>query len=158
MISVLTGGYVAKNIIAEMLTKLLANKYALYTKTQAYHWNVIGCHFLEMHEFMQKQYEDLANSVDEIAERIRALDTVAPLGLNMMAKLSEIKDTKGLADWNEIIEDLIKDHQKICKAMYDIAKAAEKASDIVTLDMMVRRITVHEKFIWMMKSISHKTK
>jgi len=52
------------------LKTLLANTYALYLKTHNYHWNVKGPNFFSLHKLLEEQYEDLAEAVDDIAERI----------------------------------------------------------------------------------------
>ena len=53
------------------LKKILADTYALYTKTQNYHWNVQGIHFKSVHELLETQYTDLADAIVMIAELIR---------------------------------------------------------------------------------------
>ena len=60
--------------IAEGLSKLLADTYTLYLNTHNFHWNVTGPMFNTLHLMFMDQYTELWNSVDVIAERIRALD------------------------------------------------------------------------------------
>ena len=64
--------------IAEGLSKVLADSYLLYLKTHNYHWNVTGELFHQLHEQFEEQYTELAEAIDEIAERIRALGFRAP--------------------------------------------------------------------------------
>ena len=64
--------------IAEGLGVLLADTYTLYLKTHKYHWNVSGPMFQTLHLMFETQYNELALAVDLIAERIRALDVLAP--------------------------------------------------------------------------------
>ena len=45
--------------VIESLKKLLANNYALYLKTQNYHWNVTGPNFKPLHVLFEEQYNDL---------------------------------------------------------------------------------------------------
>ena len=59
--------------VAEELSKLLAESYTLYLKTHKYHWNVTGPMFHSLHLLFEQQYTELAEAVDTIAERIRAL-------------------------------------------------------------------------------------
>ena len=40
------------------LEKVLADTYALFLKTQNYHWNIEGCCFKENHELFEKEYDD----------------------------------------------------------------------------------------------------
>jgi len=38
-----------------------------------YHWNVVGPQFHDLHKFLDAQYEELADIVDDVAERARSL-------------------------------------------------------------------------------------
>ncbi len=57
--------------VADSLKMVLADTYALYLKTQNYHWNVTGPNFKSLHLLFEEQYTDLAQAVDSVAERIR---------------------------------------------------------------------------------------
>lgn len=43
------------------LSKLLADSYLLYLKTQNYHWNVTGKMFQPLHTLFEEQYLELAH-------------------------------------------------------------------------------------------------
>ncbi|HBT36354.1 MAG TPA: DNA starvation/stationary phase protection protein, partial [Hyphomonas sp.] len=68
----------ARNTSADALRVLLAETYALYSKTHGYHWNVTGPRFNSLHTMFETQYNELWMALDEIAERIRALGHFAP--------------------------------------------------------------------------------
>ena len=53
--------------VAEALNVVLADTYALYLKTQNYHWNVESPNFLALHLMFETQYTELATAVDDIA-------------------------------------------------------------------------------------------
>ena len=70
-----------------MSTKLVASleaclgtAFCLYTKAHAFHWNVTGASFPQLHEMFGRLYADLHTAVDDIAEHIRALDSFPPSG------------------------------------------------------------------------------
>ena len=67
-----------RKTIAQGLSRLLADTYTLYLKTQNFHWNVTGPQFNTLHQMFETQYTELATAVDEIAERIRALGEPVP--------------------------------------------------------------------------------
>ena len=56
------------------LNQVLADSYALLSLTHLAHWNVEGSAFFALHTAFQTQYEEIFTAIDEIAERIRALD------------------------------------------------------------------------------------
>src|SRR5438477_6845577 len=63
--------------IAKLLNHLLANEYILYTKTWKFHWNVQGKHFGALHLFLDTQRHQLEDFIDDVAERVRALNVYA---------------------------------------------------------------------------------
>lgn len=142
-----------RKTIAEGLSHLLADSYTLYLKTQNFHWNVTGPHFTSLHLMFEQQYTELANAVDEIAERIRALGFTAPGGFESYMKLATIKDSPETLSAHEMIEQLITDHETIVKNINAIFPQAENASDQPSTDIMTRRLEVHEKATWMLRSL-----
>jgi len=77
--------------IAEGLGGLLADTYTLYLKTHNFHWNVAGPRFQELHLMFEGHYNEMALAVDEIAERVRALDFPAPGSYAEFSGLTRIK-------------------------------------------------------------------
>lgn len=136
---------------ADALQQVLADTYALYTKTQNYHWNVVGANFKSLHELFELQYTELATAVDEIAERIRALGDVIPGGFQ-----KDASDALILADENkndrEMVQDLYEGHQAVIKTLKKAQEAASLDKDAVTDGLVVDRLTVHEKAAWMLKA------
>lgn len=139
--------------VTDSLCKLLANSYFLYLKTQNYHWNVTGVHFSSLHEMFQKQYEDLAESNDEIAERMRAIGVFVQGNINHFEKHRIIKDAKDDLDWKKMVKDLHDSHLIMLKIVHEVMTAASKEKDEATVDLMVQRLHVHEKAVWMMGAI-----
>lgn len=134
------------------LKVVLANTYTLYLKTQNYHWNVMGPHFNSLHTFFEEQYKELAEAVDEIAERIRALGDNAPGSFAEFNDLKTITEAKTKIDAFTMIKDLIESHEMMIKNLNLILKQAEDEEDDVTQDMIVGRLAAHEKMLWMLRS------
>lgn len=139
--------------VVENLKNVLADSYALYLKTQNYHWNVKGPHFNSLHLLFEGQYQDLAASIDEIAELIRALGEIAPGTWKEYEALTVIKDGDATLSADEMVKDLAEDQEKIVKnSLQKTLDAAEEAGDDVVVDAMVGRMTVHRKNKWMLNS------
>src|SRR5687767_9110865 len=60
--------------VVKILNTLLSDEYLLYTKTRNYHLNVTGPQFNDLHKFLEEQYTQLSEVVDQVAERGRTLD------------------------------------------------------------------------------------
>lgn len=139
--------------IVSALNKVLADTFLLYYKTHSFHWNVEGQRFKSLHELFGEQYTELWEATDEIAERIRSLDSFAPNSWSEMVKNGSLSEVGQTPDAQDMIAQLVSDHDDIVsQTLYPALQAAESAGDQVTVDMMVARISVHEKTAWMLKS------
>ena len=138
--------------VSTALKAVLADSYALYLKTQNYHWNVSGPHFKSLHLLFEEQYTDLALAVDAIAERIRTLGEKAPGSFAAYNALKTIEDGDEDAKSDVMVQMLADDQQRIIASLNAARKAAHTADDEVTIGMVVDRIAVHEKNAWMLRS------
>jgi len=141
-----------KKSLAKALEVVLAETYALYLKTQTYHWNVKGPHFYSYHAAFESQYKELAEAVDTLAERLRALSLPVPSSFTFFEKLSSIKTDVLPKDAEGMIKDLIQAHESVVKSLYQLVKAAIEASDVVSEDLATERLTFHEKTLWMLRA------
>ena len=138
--------------ITDGLTKVLADTFVLYLKTHTFHWNVEGPHFKALHDMFMGQYTELWNATDEIAERIRALGAYAPNSWQSMAKVASLQETGQTPDYKAMLSMLANDNEAIVGTMRPVLEIAQQAGDEVTADLMIQRITVHEKAAWMLRS------
>lgn len=138
---------------AESLTRVLADTYALYLKTQNYHWNVTGPNFHSLHLLFGQQYEQLSAAVDEVAERIRALGVPAPGSFGVFSKLTTIQDEKDVPTAEGMLQRLLDDHGRAARTAEEARKIAEAEGDSVSEDLMIGRIAEHEKNQWMLRSL-----
>ena len=134
------------------LKKVLADSYTLYLKTQNYHWNVTGHQFGSLHSMFEEQYSDLAEAVDEIAERIRALSSVSPGSFQEFMSLKSLNEAGAHINADQMVSDLSGDNKKIVENMKEAVVIAQRANDEATADLLIERIRVHEKNAWMLDS------
>lgn len=138
--------------LADALNQVLADSYALMSLTHLAHWNVEGPGFFALHTAFQTQYEEMFAAIDEIAERIRALGAYAIGGLGKFAKTAQMKEFESPLPQDEYVRALIAANEKL---LADAARArdiAGDANDPESQDLMVERITLHQKTAWMLKS------
>jgi starvation-inducible DNA-binding protein len=138
--------------VISSLEALLADSYTLYVKTHGYHWNVTGPMFGSLHLMFEGQYTELALAVDEIAERIRALGAPAPGSYSQFAALTSLDEDTTVPKALDMVGALVADHEKVAASARSLVRAAEAAGDDATVDLGVRRIEVHEKTAWMLRS------
>lgn len=142
-----------RKAIAEGLSHLLADTYTLYLKTHNFHWNVTGPMFNTLHLMFEQQYTELAQAVDLIAERIRALGFPAPGSYGQYAKLSSIKEEEGVPAANEMIRQLVAGQEAVVRTARKVFPTVDKANDEPTADLLTQRMQVHEKNAWMLRSL-----
>jgi starvation-inducible DNA-binding protein len=140
--------------VAELLNALLADEYMLYTKTRNFHWNVVGPHFNELHKFFETQYELLDQSIDDIAERARALGENAVGTLTEFLKLTSLHEQPGEhVDAHQMLSILLADHETIIRSLrIGLEVCAEEHHDAGTSDFLTGLMEQHEKMAWMLRS------
>lgn len=140
------------NSVIPALRQVLAETFALYFNTHAAHWNITGANFAALHTLFEGQYNELHDSIDDIAERIRALDALAPNSLANLLEPSTIKDGIGKSE-DSIIKGLVTGHEALIKTLNEGVEAAQEAGDEGTVDLFIGRLRAHQKQVWMLKSL-----
>ncbi|MEX0890517.1 MAG: Dps family protein [Balneolaceae bacterium] len=138
--------------ITKGLSRLLADSYMVYLKSHNYHWNVTGTLFHPLHEQFEEQYTELAEAIDEIAERIRALGDRAPGSFREFDKLTSIKEDTDHPDALEMVRRMTADHETILRTAREALKPCQDAGDEATIDLITHRLKVHSKSAWMLRS------
>ncbi|XVN42988.1 MAG: Dps family protein [Candidatus Rickettsia vulgarisii] len=137
--------------VIKILEVILADSYALYLKTQNYHWNITCSEFRSLHLLFEGQYKDLAEAIDEIAERIRTLGPKVTK-MSELIKLSYISEADPKSNSIKMLKDLAKDQETIVDNLNKGIKIAQKAGDEGTADIFIQRLKVHQKNHWMIVS------
>ncbi|WP_127470799.1 Dps family protein [Thiomicrorhabdus aquaedulcis] len=139
--------------IAEGLKHLLADSYTLYLQTHNFHWNVTGPQFRELHLMFEEHYTELAVAVDDIAERIRALDVIAPGTYKALAQLSAIKEIETIPAASDMVTILLHGHEQVVKTARLALKLAQDGNDESSAALVSDRMRLHEKTAWMLRAL-----
>ena len=138
--------------VTEALRQVVADTYALIGQTHICHWNVRGPSFFSLHTAFEVQYNELFVAVDEIAERVRAKGALAPGGLANLSKMAGINEIAEDASAEEMVQHLVQANEKVLADLKTARDRAGEAGDTESEDLMIARIQVHEKTVWMLKS------
>lgn len=144
--------------LLDKLSILLADTYAIYLKTQNYHWHVQGPQFKSLHELFDLQYHELADAVDLLAERIRIKGGFAPATFQLLNQLKTLSDGDSHKTANQMVVELAKDHLTLIDDINKTLLLAEKLKDEGTVNILSDRVEFHEKAHWMLSAsqeISH---
>jgi len=144
----------ARKAVAKLLNVHLANTFVLYTKTRNYHWNIVGMEFQPLHGFFEEQYDALAESMDEIAERVRQVGGIAAGTLEEFSVLTTLEEDPGhVPTAREMLANLLADHESIIRGLRaDVDATAEEYKDVGTSDFLTGLMESHEKMAWMLRA------
>lgn len=141
--------------MSELMNKLsiiMADTYALYLKTQNYHWHVKGPHFKPLHELFEAQYRELAEAVDAVAERMLMMGHKAPATFKEFERLKTIKDGDSGLSSNQMVSELATDNSTLVKDLNKAMLLAQEAHDEGTVNLLSERVAVHQKAHWMLNA------
>lgn len=142
-----------RQAVANALNQLLADEHILYNKTRNYHWSVEGPSFMEFHKLYEQQYTDLAEMIDEIAERIRTIGHFAEGRLKELLKLAQLDEPAPPTDQTSQIRNLEGDHEILIQRIRKlIDEFDEKYKDKGSSDFVTGLLKQHEKMAWMLRS------
>jgi starvation-inducible DNA-binding protein len=137
---------------AKILNRHIANWNILFVKLHNYHWFVKGPHFFMLHEKFEELYNEAAEHIDEIAERLLTLKGSPVATMKEYLELATIKEAMGETASEDMIQTLSSDFEKIAKELEQDIEAIEDEDDETTADMLIGIRQSVEKHNWMFRS------
>jgi len=129
-----------------------ATTFSFYLKAHNFHWNVEGPDFLEYHDLFGKIYEEVYGSIDDFAEKIRALGTYVPASLSRFSMLTAIEDETSILPKEQMVAMLLEDNEKLIKLLKLVFQQSEAAQEYGFSDFIAGRIDAHSKHRWMLRA------
>lgn len=138
--------------VVESLRALLAKTTEVRDRTQSFHWNVTGPYFPILHDMFGGQYDELAEAIDSIAERLRQMgELVDP-------RDGVEDDSAGYGDAASMVAALAEDHDSLAACAERCVIVAEDVGDAATVDLASKRAAVHHKTAWFLRSTTGMSK
>ena len=126
---------------ADALNQILADTMTLRDMYKKHHWQLVGPTFYSLHLLFDKHYEEQAELVDTLAERIQLL---GGLSVAMAADVAELASIpRPPRDREEVpvqISRLLDAHDLILAQVREAAKNAADAGDDGTNDVLVSQV------------------
>ncbi len=146
-----------REAVGQILNALLADAHVLYVKTRKYHWNVVGPQFRSLHELFEEHYKELADDIDEIAERARALGVKAHGTMAEFTRHARLEEDPGYPEAMTMVANLVSDHSAVIKQLRtDIDRCQDDYHDAGTADFLTGLMEKHEKATWMLRAYLEK--
>jgi len=141
----------------KQLSDSQASLLVLFHKTWAYHWNVVGTDFLQLHTLFGEQYTTMFEEIDRISEHMRFLNIKPLNSLERVIEVSKIKTGQSTTDCHKMVEDLLKSNQNFCNLLSECAEEADDQNSRGTSNLVDDLNETHGKFVWMLRSYLEKS-
>jgi starvation-inducible DNA-binding protein len=141
--------------IVEAVNPIIADAFALFTKTKNYHWHIASSHFRDYHLLLDEQADSIMDSVDPLAERVRRI------GGTTIRSIAHISQMQSIADDNhdyvppdKMIQELIKDNRLMAERQRAAIEICEDKRDTATSNTLQEILNETEKRIWFLYEVS----
>lgn len=136
--------------VVSTLKQLLADFQVYYTNLRGFHWNVKGHDFFVLHEKFEDLYNDTAEKVDELAERILMLGGVPESKFSEYLKRAKVQELSDVSCGSEAIAHVLDTYKYLMAEERKVLELAGEAGDDVTADLMTGYLKEQEKLVWML--------
>jgi starvation-inducible DNA-binding protein len=139
--------------VAIELNSLLADEAVLYIQTRNYHWNIVGQNFNEMHLFFEKQFSELDEIMDAVAERIRMIGHYTEARLADYLKLTHLVEQPYSNDQVVQLKNSLSSQETIIRNLRRLITVFnDEYKDAGSSDFVTQLLGRHEKMAWMIRA------
>ena len=134
--------------------QLLADFQVHYTNLRGFHWDIKGHGFFVLHGKFEDMYNDAAEKVDEIAERILMLGGTPANKFSDYLKVANINEVDKVSNGEQALDNILQSISYLIGEERKILSIASQAGDEVTVSMMSDYLKEQEKLVWMLVAYS----
>ncbi|KML46829.1 DNA starvation/stationary phase protection protein [Cytobacillus firmus] len=138
--------------LVQAVNQQVANWTVLYVKLHNYHWYIKGKNFFTLHAKFEELYNEANVHVDELAERILALEAKPVATMKEVLETSSLKEATGKENEEQMVQSVVDDFEKMVDELQEAIELAEEAKDEGTGDMLIAVKQSLKKHIWMLKA------
>lgn len=135
--------------ITEAINPLIADAFALYTKTKNYHWHVAGSHFRDYHKLFDQQAEAILKSIDKLAERVRRVGGTTIRSISHINQLQSIQDDNSdYVPAGKMVRQLMDDNKRMAQMQRAAQEVCVRCHDVATANILEALINKTERRTW----------
>lgn len=142
--------------VVQNLRRQVANAFVLYTNYKQYHWQTYGPLFRDLHLMFDEFAQQVLDSVDHLAERVRMIGQDPPAHLIELADLASVTTAAPHSTMHDMVEEADRNALIVIKEMRSATKVADEHNDPGTVDLLSRFVQIHEKHEWWLRDILRK--
>ena len=151
----LSNKYIADN--QRKLNILLASLHIYYQNLRTFHWKVQGPNFFELHKQFEEMYDNVSEYIDDIAERLLALQADPITQLSEYLIISELEEVSEELTTQEMLEKVLSDQEVLIQSLRFLVSFSNQHGDEGTADMLVGMLREVEKDSWMVRAYLRKS-
>lgn len=144
------------NSVVASLQQLLSDFQVYYANLRGFHWNIKGHDFFVLHSKFEELYNDAAEKVDEIAERILQLGGTPANKYSDYLKMSQVKEIDKVSNGEEALNHILEAYGYLIGEERKLLAVASQANDEVTVALMSDYLKEQEKMVWMLTAYNSK--
>ncbi|MBN8200942.1 DNA starvation/stationary phase protection protein [Bacillus sp. CMF12] len=138
--------------LVKAVNQQVANWTVLYVKLHNFHWYIKGKNFFTLHAKFEELYNEANVHVDELAERILALEAKPVATMKEVLETSSLEEATGKENEEQMVQSVVDDFEKMVDELQEAIELAEEAKDEGTGDMLIAVKQSLKKHIWMLKA------
>ncbi|MGZ9699600.1 Dps family protein [Bacillus safensis] len=138
--------------LLNVVNKQVADWTVLYVKLHNYHWYVKGKDFFTLHEKFEELYTETATYIDDLAERMLALNGQPVATMKECLEISSIQEAEGNESAEQMVKNLYDDFSNIAEELKQGMDLAAEVGNETTGDMLLAIHQSIEKHNWMLKA------
>lgn len=142
--------------VVQDLRRQTANAFVLYANYKHYHWQTYGPHFRDLHKLFDKFAEEVLDTLDPMAERVRMIGPDPPAHPLEMSDLASVGPAAPGSTMREMVEEANKNALIVIKELRQASRVADDHNDPGTVDVFAKVVQIHEKHEWWLRDILRK--
>jgi starvation-inducible DNA-binding protein len=141
--------------VVEAINPLIADAFALYTKTKNFHWHIASSHYRDYHLLLDEQAASIFESIDPLAERVRRIGGTTIRSITHISQLQTIADDNNdFVPPDKMIAELLNDNQHIASQQRAAIEICERNRDTPTSNLLQEILDQTERRIWFLYEVS----
>lgn len=141
--------------VVAAVNPLIADAFALYTKTKNFHWHLASSHFRDYHLLLDEQADSIFESIDPLAERVRRIGGTTIRSISHIGQLQTIADDNNdFVPPDLMIAALINDNRHMAEQQRAAIEITEQNRDTPTSNLLQELLDQTEKRIWFLYEVS----
>lgn len=139
--------------VVQDLCRQAANAFVLYANYKHYHWQTYGPHFRDLHKLFDRFAEDVLDTLDPLAERVRMIGQDPPAHPLEMTDLASVAPAAPGSTMHDMLQEADRNVLIVVREMRNAARVAGEHGDPGTVDLFSKLVQVHEKHEWWLRDM-----